>query len=153
MHTDIALGLDPGRDKTGFAFADEGGSLILSGIFGTDELDKFFEDTSAFTLEGKAESNMFSRVRVIFIGDGTHSKAFTERVRSMKPGIDIVSVDERNTTLEARSLYWKLHRPSFWMRLIPEGLRVPARVLDDLAAWSIALRGLKKYRDISRNKL
>ena len=38
----IVLGLDPGRDKTGFAFADEEGGLIASGIFPSSESDIFF---------------------------------------------------------------------------------------------------------------
>ncbi len=29
----ITLGLDPGRDKTGFAFVNREGGLLLSGIF------------------------------------------------------------------------------------------------------------------------
>ena len=68
-------------------------------------------------------------------------------------GHEIITVDERNTTLEARSLYWRLHRPGIFVRLLPEGMRVPPRVIDDLAAWAVALRGLKEYRDIRGNKL
>ena len=158
----IVLGIDPGRDKTGFAFVDDRGALLASGIFPSNEADNFFsavlagrEYFSSWLIEGSAESlheNLLSAIKFIAIGDGTHSKNFTERVRESLP-CEILTVDERNTTLEARGLYWKIHRPSFLMRLIPEGVRVPARVLDDLAAWAIALRGLKKYRDIRRNKL
>ena len=158
----IALGLDPGRDKIGFAFVNPSGVLIASGIFPSNEAEKFFtailsrrENLSSWLIEGNAESlpeNLLAVIKFAAIGNGTHSKIFTERVRDSL-SCEILTVDERNTTLEARGLYWQLHRPSFWLRLIPEGLRVPARVLDDLAAWAIALRGLKKYRDIRRNKL
>ena len=158
----ITLGLDPGRDKTGFAFVNDSGVLLASGIFPSNEAEKFFSAflaghhaLSSWLIEGTLESlpeNLLSAVNFIAIGNGTHSKSFTERVSKNLP-CEILTVDEKNTTLEARGLYWQIHRPSFLMRLIPEGLRVPARVLDDLAAWSIALRGLKKYRDIRRNKL
>ena len=162
MQEYIALAFDPGRDKTGFAFVNTEGSLLASGIFIADEAEKFFSDVLAgpesldsWLIEGRTESlpqNLLSAAKFIAIGNGTNSKSFTELVRKNLP-CEILIVDEKNTTLEARSLYWQIHRPSFFMRLVPEGLRVPDRMLDDLAAWAIALRGLKKYRDIRRNKL
>ena len=154
----IVLGLDPGRDKTGFAFVDKEGGLLASGIFPSSESDDFFravvsdrKDLAKFIIEGTLQE-ITSCVKFIVIGNGTHSKDFTDRVKAVF-SCEVLTVDEKNTTLEARGLYWKIHAPSFWMRLIPEGLRVPKRMLDDLAAWSIALRGLKKYRDINQNKL
>ena len=202
----IVLGLDPGRDKTGFAFVDGEGELIVSGIFPSGESGRFFAAVMANFCGGDAVMNShddvmnlhdavmnphddamnlhgdahnphgdamnlhtealsewiiekvsplpenISSIAFIAIGNGTHSKAFTQQVRAALP-CKIITVDEKNTTLEARSLYWSLHAPSFWVRLLPEGLRFPARVLDDLAAWSIAVRGLKKYRDINQNRL
>lgn len=158
----LAMGLDPGRDKIGFAFVNFDGELIASGIFASDESNKFFEavisdslSLSKWLIEGNIESlpeNLSASVKFIAIGNGTHSKDFTEHVRE-NLSCEILIVDEKNTTLEARNLYWKIHAPSFLIRLIPEGLRVPDRVLDDLAAWSITLRGLKKYRDITQNRL
>ena len=158
----IVLGIDPGRDKTGFAFVNLQGGLIASGIFATNEHTRFFaalkDGSESFTqwlTEGEADSlpaKIISSVKFIAIGDGTHSREFAAIVRENLP-CEKLTVDERNTTLEARSLYWKIHRPNFLLRLLPKGLRVPKRVLDDLAAWAIALRGLKKYRDIFPNKL
>ena len=150
----LILGLDPGRDKIGFAFSDFEGRLILSGIFPYSKRDNFFNDFTHYVIEGKININkdLMSHVKFVSIGNGTHSREFTEYVKN-KISCEILTVDEKNTTLEARGLYWEISRPSFFMRLLPEGLRVPSRVLDDLAAWSIALRGLKKYRDISGNKL
>ena len=158
MEESIVLGIDPGRDKTGFAFVDALGGLIASGIFPTREHARFFAALTAksgtlsqWLTEGYADS-LPASVKFIAIGDGTHSQEFAELVRENLP-CEVITVDERNTTLEARNLYWKIHKPDFWTRLLPEGLRVPNRVLDDLAAWAIALRALKKYRDISPNKL
>ena len=162
MEETLALGIDPGRDKTGFAFVELQGGLLASGIFTTHEHLRFFaaltstrESLTQWLTEGKADSlpaRLIDSVKFIAIGDGTHSREFSELVRKNLP-CEVLTVDERNTTLEARNLYWTLHTPSFWARLLPEGLRVPKRVLDDLAAWAIALRALKKYRDISTNKL
>ncbi|MBQ6110996.1 MAG: endonuclease [Synergistaceae bacterium] len=159
----MILAFDPGRDKTGFAFVDEESNLILSGIFESREREKFFDalthnqnrNLSAYILEGRIKSlpeNLISHVKFIAIGNGTHSKEFHEYIKN-RIKIEIMTVDERNTTLEARSLYWKIHEPKFFMRLLPESMRVPSRVLDDLAAWAIAIRAVKRYRDIKENRL
>ena len=162
---DLALGLDPGRDKTGFAFVNLDGGLVVSGIFSSRERENFFAEIereipnlSSWIQEGNPNflpESPSHHLRVIIIGNGTTSREFSSWVENRVSGYgcDIMLVDERNTTLEARSLYWKIHRPGLLSRLIPEGLRVPKRVLDDLAAWAVALRGVKNYRDIRQNKL
>ena len=152
---DLVLGLDPGRDKTGFAFVNREGDLLLSGIFPSFETEKFFDDFTPYIIERNLDfcaEEIITRVEFIAIGNGTTSKVFTEKLRTIT-GHEIITVDEKNTTIEARSLYWKIHKPGILMRLLPEGMRVPPRVVDDLAAFAVALRGLKKYRDIRRNKL
>ena len=140
----LVLGLDPGRDKIGFAFVALNGDLITSGIFPANERETFFagEDILAFVIEKRGDANL-SEVKFIALGNGTNSKEFHKYVKN-KVACEIVIVDERNTTLEARKLYWKIHKPGLFARILPEGLRVPNRVLDDLAAWNIALRALNK---------
>ena len=152
---DLVLGFDPGRDKTGFAFVSLDGGLMMSGIFPSCEIESCLHDFAPYVIErrvGFESDGVISRVKFIAIGNGTTSRDFTEQVRSIT-GHEVIIVDEKNTTIEARSLYWKIHKPGIFMRLLPEGMRVPPRVIDDLAAYAIALRGLKKYRDIRRNKL
>ena len=148
MKRDLILAFDPGRDKTGFALVDNGGELIFSGMFPSGERGKFFdallnsENIDEFIIEKREEkiSGFIERVKFIAIGNGTSSKEFYEAAKILK--IEIKITDERNTTLEARNLYWKLHKPGFFLRILPKGLRVPPRVLDDLAAWAIARREL-----------
>ena len=141
--TAAVLAFDPGRDKTGFAFVDDNGRLLLSGIFPSNEREEFFralldEDVSRWRIEGEGK---YFVPKVIAVGNGTSSSEFQEYLKeNMKT--EIITVDERNTTLEARGLYWKIHRPGIFTRIIPEGLRVPNRIIDDLAAWAIALKAL-----------
>ncbi len=148
----LILGIDPGRDKTGFAFVDFDGNLRASGIFETSRRDIFFADYKNFQdsnliIEGSSDSLKDSEVKFIALGNGTHSKEFHNYLKNfLHDEKNIIIIDEKNTTLEARALYWKLHRPSLLTRLIPEGLRVPDRVLDDLAACIIALRALKNIK-------
>ena len=157
----MILSFDPGRDKTGFAFLDEDCSLILSGIFEAHERDDFFDallhgrSLAGYITEQRIESlpeNLLSLVKFIAIGNGTNSKEFHDYLKS-RISLEIMITDEKNTTLEARKLYWKIHEPNFIMRLLPESMRVPSRVLDDLAAWSIGIHAVKKYRDIAENRL
>ena len=145
---DLILAFDPGRDKTGFALVNLDGELIFSGMFPSIEREKFFdallnsESIDEFIIErtGEKISAFIERVKFIAIGNGTSSKEFYEAAKVLK--FEIKITDERNTTLEARNLYWKIHKPGFFLRILPKGLRVPPRVLDDLAAWAIARREL-----------
>ena len=142
----MILAFDPGRDKTGFAVVNSDGELIFSGIFLSSQREKFFENfltgknLDEFIIENPENfsdfQNLRPRIDFIVIGNGTRSKEFLESAKILN--FEIKIVDERNTTLEARNLYWKLHKPGFFTRLLPKGLRVPHRVLDDLAAWAIA---------------
>ena len=146
MKKNLIFAFDPGRDKTGFALVKDDGGLIFSGIFPSAEREKFFnailkaQSIEEFLIEKIASytENFTERIKFIAIGNGTHSKEFTDAAKILP--FEIKLTDERNTTLEARNLYWKLHKPNFFVRFLPKGLRVPPRVLDDLAAWAIARR-------------
>lgn len=77
---------------------------------------------------------------VLVVGDGTGSAAVQEALR--RRGVPFEVVDERDTTLEARALYFRDHPPRGLARLLPPGLRSPPRPVDDYAAYAIALRWL-----------
>jgi hypothetical protein len=51
-------------------------------------------------------------------------------------------VNERDSTLEARDLYWKEVPPRGWRRLVPLSLQVPPEPIDDFAAVVLARRHL-----------
>ena len=152
----LILAFDPGRDKTGLALVNLNGDLIFSGIFLSDQREKFFENLlnakslDEFIIENPENfsdfENLIFQIKFVVTGNGTKSKEFQEAAKILP--FELKIVDERNTTLEARDLYWKLHKPGFFTRLLPKGLRVPPRVLDDLAAWAIAKRqvGTVKYK-------
>ena len=165
MEKNFILAFDPGRDKIGFALVNFDGELIFSGIFPSDKKEIFFDmllnekNLEEFLIEKLAppdkglpvqtgERAVFgdgvsiSKIKFIAVGNGTKSKDFYNYVKN-KFQIEIKIIDEKNTTLEARKLYWKIHEPDSFQKFLPEGLRVPKRVLDDLAAWAIALRAVR----------
>ena len=150
MEKNLILAFDPGRDKIGFALVNSDGGLIFSGIFPSDKKEIFFDlllhekSIEEFLIEKFAplEGVIISQIKFIAIGNGTKSKDFCIYVKNKIP-LETKIIDEKNTTLEARKLYWKIHKPNFFQKFLPKGLRVPARVLDDLAAWAIALRAVR----------
>jgi hypothetical protein len=152
IHSEVILGLDPGRGKTGFAFVGADGALVLSGIFPSRDGEGFWaalnggecheSDSFAPWLRERPSGVQvgFTLTRVA-VGNGTCGSALCAEARR-RVRCPVAKVDECGTTLEARTLYWRLHRPAWWQSLLPYGLRVPPRPLDDLAAWAIVLRSL-----------
>ena len=141
----MILGVDPGRSKTGWAFCEDSGVLILSGITPTDEMSSFVSTLKARDLaglerwvaEGKSSRLVLSSSLRVILGEGTGSRAVSA-VFAAK-GFRPESADESYSTLRARQLFWKLHPPRGWRRWFPLSLQVPTRDVDDLAAWSMVL--------------
>jgi RNase H-fold protein (predicted Holliday junction resolvase) len=125
------LGVDPGRSKAGYAVLSPGGAVLAAGI----------EPIQA--LPGRVERVLAdSSIAAIAIGRGTNGRA----VRRLLEGfaVPIFWVDEFETSRAARSLYFEDHPPVGWRRLIPTGLQVPPRPVDDYAAIVIARRFLAR---------
>ncbi|MDJ0527388.1 MAG: resolvase, partial [Microcystis sp. M53600_WE12] len=57
--------------------------------------------------------------------------------------IPITLVDERNSTLEARDRYWQMFPPKGLQKLIPQGMRLPDRPIDDIVAILLIERHLQ----------
>ena len=144
------MGIDPGRDKVGWAFVSRDGNLILSGIFPASEAETFFKVLSHPAGEWKERLAQWTcewcscvgelELEYVALGDGIGSRETMSRL--VRFNLKTVLVDEEGTTLAARNLYWRLHRPVWWQRCLPRSLCFPPRGVDDLAAWGIALRSL-----------
>lgn len=138
------LGIDPGRQKFGWALGDAEGTLVASGIVPAERLEDFVLKAARFCkgceewlLEGKLPEG--GKIAKVFCGDGTGHARF---VQELAHHFEVALVEELNTTLEARSLYWDIHPPRGLKRLVPLSLLVPPRCLDDLAAFCILRRAL-----------
>ena len=128
------IGVDPGRSKAGFALVESTGAVVSAGIEPIDRI-------------GARVAELLGRRRVsaIALGGGTNArpvKAALERL-----GLPIHLVDEHETTRWARSLYFADHPPRGWRRLVPLGLQLPARPIDDYAAILIARRFLAREEE------
>ena len=127
----ITLGIDPGTRKAGFAAIDGSGNVVAQGI---EPPETLLERLQLLARERSID--------VIALGHGTNSKPV--RIDLAELGVPIHLVDERETTLRARALYFLDHPPRGWRRLIPLGMQLPPRPIDDYAAILIARRYLRE---------
>lgn len=125
------LGLDPGTRKCGYALVDAVGARPVT--LGIAPLEALLERLRE-VLDG-------TPVGVAAIGRGTNSAAVVEIVKAL--GLRAELVDEHETTLQARARYFADHPPRGWRRLLPRGMLLPERPIDDYAALLIAERYLK----------
>lgn len=123
----MVVGVDPGR-HIGLAWVDAHGRLLRSGLVELSELPDLRRPPAA----------------VIALGDGTGSAA--ARAALEGAGHPVRLVDERHSSEEGRRLYFRDHPPRGLARLLPPGLRSPGRLVDDYAAYAIALRWLASGR-------
>jgi RNase H-fold protein (predicted Holliday junction resolvase) len=118
------LGFDPGRDKCGMAVLETNHCVHYHEVILSDDAtEKLVSLCQQFPIEQ------------LIIGNQTTAKQWKAQLEKMllRP-IPITMVDERNSSVEARDRYWQMYPPQGLTRLIPQGLRVPPRPIDDIVA-------------------
>lgn len=125
------IGVDPGRSKAGYALLDSLGLVVSAGIEPIDRLP----ERLGMLVRGR-------RVTAIALGRGTNSRPVGIALESL--GLPVHLIDEYETSREARRLYFTEHPPRGWRRLLPVGLQLPPRPVDDYAAILIARRFLAR---------
>lgn len=121
------LGVDPGMRKAGYAFVAEDGRVTERGI---EPIDRLCDRLVPLVARHGAG--------VLVIGSGTNAARISAYLAPL--GLPVYLVDERETTLRARGLYYAENPPRGLQRLLPLGLRFPPRPIDDYAAEIIARR-------------
>lgn len=137
----IVISIDPGRSKVGIALVNN-----YSGCMSRKVVSK--HDIGAQVAKYKRDYPE----AVIICGDATASEEILEEIRDYNIKDEITMVDERNTTIEARELYWARHKKPWFLFFIPKSMIKPSRNIDDYAAYAIALRYIKENRSGSRKK-
>ncbi|NSW57636.1 MAG: pre-16S rRNA-processing nuclease YqgF [Armatimonadetes bacterium] len=126
------LAIDPGKAKCGLAVVALDGSCLDLSISPNVRLAADVADLIARHSPS-----------LILVGDSTGRGLVLEMLPTV--GIPVQVVAERGTTLGARALYFRDHPPRGFARLIPTGMRVPPRPVDDYAALAIALDWLRSH--------
>lgn len=130
--TDLYLGVDPGRSKTGLAVTDIQGKILYLQVAETELLkEQLLQVYAGYT---PAE---------IIIGNGTNSKNIAGKIKAWLPEVPLQVVEEAHSTEEARTLYWQENPPTGIKKLIPRGMLVPSEPLDAYAAVVLIKRYLK----------
>jgi RNase H-fold protein (predicted Holliday junction resolvase) len=126
------LGFDPGKDKCGVAIVDDQGKAQYHEVI----------PTVAVVEQLKMLAAQWSVTQVV-IGDGTTSRQWQAQLQTELPQLSIAPVDEHHSTLEARDLYWEIYPVQGFQKIIPQGMRLPPRPIDDLVAILLVRRYLK----------
>ena len=128
----MLLGVDPGTRKCGYAVVERIDAPPLA--LGIVPLEQFGPRLA--TLRANFEIDM------VAIGHGTNAAMVSAMVR--EAGLPFALVDERETSLRARARFFIDHPPRGWRRLVPRGMLLPDRPIDDYAALLIAERYLSR---------
>ncbi|MDF0555815.1 pre-16S rRNA-processing nuclease YqgF [Kamptonema sp. UHCC 0994] len=119
----MILGFDPGRDKCGIAVMGLDGQVAYHQVVLAEDAIATIESLcSQFPIE------------LIVMGDQTTSRSWKQKISGSLPLVDVVQVDERYSSLEARDRFWEMFPPKGFNRLIPQGMRTPPRPVDDIVA-------------------
>lgn len=122
------LGIDPGTRKVGFALIEDAvGPPVALGI---ETVDGLFRRLSPLVDAHP--------LLAIALGGGTNAAAMRALLEPF--GAPVHLIDETDTSYRARVLYFADHPPRGWRRLVPLGLQLPPRPIDDYAALLIARR-------------
>jgi RNase H-fold protein (predicted Holliday junction resolvase) len=120
----MILGFDPGRDKCGIALTDDTGRLVSHQVVTSEGVELVLR-----------QCQTDHDITTLVIGNQTTSKLWTAKLRLwFADSVTLAPVDERNSTVEARDRYWQMFPPKGLARLIPQGLRIPPRPVDDIVA-------------------
>ena len=125
------LAIDPGKFKWGYAIVTQQGQILKKGI-------ESVEDLQGFAQQLQSEY----QVSCIVLGNQTNSSYFHDQLKDM--GLEIELIDEAYSSQEARSLFFEIHPPRGWRKLIPGFLLYPERDYDDITAVVLARRYLLK---------
>ena len=127
----ITVALDPGKNL-GVAFVHADGSLEFHAVV---------------TLEQLQTLDLPDGAKVL-VGDGTGSGAVQKVLQNRTIAYEVV--DEWGSSLAARDLYFRDHPPRGLQRFLPGGLRSPPELIDDYAAYALALAYLSKLGRLSQ---
>ncbi len=132
------LGFDPGRYKCGLA------------IVGLDRSLCYHEVVLAEEVIGHIEMlRQTYPISLIVMGDQTGAKIWKEELsKRLNGGPNVILVDERYSSLEARDRYWEMFPPKGLNRILPQSMRSIPRPIDDIVAILLIERYLNKLTEV-----
>jgi RNase H-fold protein (predicted Holliday junction resolvase) len=129
----VYLGFDPGKDKCGVAIVNVDGQPLYHEVVTADTV-----------LQRIPQLCVEWGVTQVVIGDRTMTRQWQAKLSDL--GLPIAPIDEHNSSMEARDLYWEMYPPQGLQKLLPQGMRLPPRPIDDLVAIILVRRYLQLRR-------
>ena len=117
------FGFDPGKDKCGIAIVTRQGEAIRHEVIASD--------SAIATLQNWIQTY---EIQSLILGDQTGSKKWRSRIIEALPNLQIIIIDERFSSQQARDRYWDLYPAQGLQKLVPLGMRTPPRPIDDIVA-------------------
>lgn len=133
----VILGFDPGKDKCGVA------------VMGLDRQLQYHEVVSSSSVIA-AIDDLYEKypISLLVMGNQTTSKRWKQQIQEkLSSSVNIILVDERYTSLEARDRYWLMYPPKGLNKLLPKGMRTPPRPIDDIVAILLIERYLNRLTE------
>ena len=133
----VILGFDPGKDKCGVA------------VMGLDRQLQYHEVVSSSSVIA-AINDLYQKypISLLVMGNQTTSKRWKQQIQEqLSSTVNIILVDERYTSLEARDRYWLMYPPKGLNKLLPKGMRTPPRPIDDIVAILLIERYLNRLTE------
>jgi RNase H-fold protein (predicted Holliday junction resolvase) len=119
----MILGFDPGKDKCGVAIVEKKNVIyhrVIVSEMAIATLQKLIQEYP---------------IKSIVMGNLTTSKLWQQKLATnLTEKIEIILINEHNSTVEARTRYWQMYPPQGLQKLVPEGMRFPPRAIDDIVA-------------------
>ncbi|MBD2387833.1 Holliday junction resolvase RuvX [Cylindrospermum sp. FACHB-282] len=137
----VILGFDPGKDKCGIA------------VMGLDRQLYYHEVVIAALAIANIETlRQKFPISLLVMGNQTTAKQWKQQLQQqLAQPLNIILVDERYSTLEARDRYWQMYPPKGLKKLLPKGLRQPPRPIDDIVAILLIERYLNRLTESVNN--
>jgi len=135
LEEETIVAIDPGIKKCGYAVVDSNLSVLQREVISTEKVAKTLEDSL----------NIY-KIDKIILGNGTNYKNIEERLKNHFSILNIILIEEKFSTLEARKKYFEAHPPRGILKLIPLSLRVPPCHYDDFVAVLLAEKYFKNNR-------
>jgi RNase H-fold protein (predicted Holliday junction resolvase) len=130
----VVLGFDPGRDKCGLAVMGLDRQLYYHQVVPSAE--------AIATIQALQKKYPIS---LVVMGDQTTARSWKQQLQQqLSEQLNIVLIDERHTSLEARDRYWQMYPPQGLVKLLPKGMRTPPRPIDDIVAILLIERYLNR---------
>jgi RNase H-fold protein (predicted Holliday junction resolvase) len=128
----MIIAVDPGSDKCGLAVVNSDGTMMEKKIVARQNI----------TAEILALQERY-RNSALIIGESASGKKLVREINGTVAG-PLIFIQEKDSTRQARMLYWKENPPAGWRKFIPRSLLFPPVAVDDYAAVVLAGRYLNR---------